>query len=460
MRRWAYVIALVFGLSLSYDLTRIPVQVSDSLGELLDAQAAPSIAAEFSRSMGNAAYLRPLRIAQIKAVFDASGGRYTLAFRSVHVVLLLLAILLFTRSLRVTTGRDLAAAAFALTVFTGLHTFIGTLREAFPINHFLEMVVFSLIVLNLAQGRHHWLADIAAAVTFVVAALVLESGLLVWVVVAAAWLSGMRGISWRGVAVTTVLLCGYLFARFVWFSTGLPALDERGSGYLLQVLERDELQERFSSNPMPFYAYNVASSFLSVLFAEPRAGVWIAVRDWLAGERRPWVWLAIGTSTVTTVLIAAGAWQAWRRRRDGVDEADRLFFIFAGVLSANAVLSYPYTKDEIVSVAGAFYALAAYAAVRRLLAWAEIRPRRLLVGVLGVVLFITSVGWTMRSAGLHHALRASAFKTRNDWVAVPAQPIDTPAARALIRQLRQDALDTRVVAPYFIPAWEERWFEE
>ena len=45
---------------------------------------------------------------------------------------------------------------FALTVLTGLHTFLGFLREAFPINHFLEIAVLALVALNLTLSRGGW----------------------------------------------------------------------------------------------------------------------------------------------------------------------------------------------------------------------------------------------------------------------------------------------------------------
>src|SRR5262245_30310346 len=153
----------------------MPVQVSDSLVELLDAQESPSAYATFVRSLRTRAYLRPLRVAQIKALFDLANGHYRLAYRGFHAALLALAVFLFVRVLDLETWSDFAAAVFALTVFTGLHTFRGTVREAFPINHFLEIVVLCLIAVSLARSRGGWVIDAAAAAVFVVASLTLES---------------------------------------------------------------------------------------------------------------------------------------------------------------------------------------------------------------------------------------------------------------------------------------------
>ena len=222
-------------------------------------------------SLGSQGYLRPLRIAQIKALFDvAQGSDYWLVYRGFHALLIGVAIFLFTRVLRVSTSTDFAAAAFALVTLTGLHTFRGTVQEAFPINHFLEILVFCLLTLNLARSRGGIWIDAAAALIFAVAALTLESGLLIWVVAAAAWAVGWRGISARGLVLMTALLLGYVYVRFVHFSSRSTDVDRRSSGYLLSVLEPSELQQRFGAQPLVFYSYNVATSAVSVLFPSRR----------------------------------------------------------------------------------------------------------------------------------------------------------------------------------------------
>jgi len=65
--------AALLAATMAYDVWRVPVQVYDSLIEILDAQRSPSVAASFRGSLDGAAYLRPARIAQIKAIYDVSG---------------------------------------------------------------------------------------------------------------------------------------------------------------------------------------------------------------------------------------------------------------------------------------------------------------------------------------------------------------------------------------------------
>ena len=233
-------LALTCAAALAYDLLRMPVQVFDALEEMLAAQRSTSLVDTFWSAAYNAAYLRPLRIVQIKAIFDAAQGHYWLAFRGLHAATMVCCLLLFTRALRVRTVADLTAAAFALSVVAGLHTFRSTVQEAFPINHFLEIAVLALVMLNLSQARPRLTVDLAALVTFVVASLTLESGLLVWVIAVTAWVLGMRGVSTRGVVAMTVLLAGYFVsairralgghARSHRAQLGLSLRDARSSG--------------------------------------------------------------------------------------------------------------------------------------------------------------------------------------------------------------------------------------
>ncbi len=456
-RTWAYLLALTCAGALAYDLLRMPVQVFDALEEMLAAQRSSSFIDTFWAAAYNAAYLRPLRIVQIKVIFDAAQGNYWLAFRGAHALTMAACLLLFTRALRVRTVADVCAAGFALTVVVGLHTFRSTVQEAFPINHFLEIAVMALVVLNLAQSRPRLIVDAIALVTFIVAALTLESGLLVWVVAVTAWLLGLRGISGRGMAAMTVLLAGYFVLRFGVLSVGTPGLLERSSAYLFQVLEPAELEQRFGDRLAVFYAYNVASSAMSVLASEPQSGLFVTTSAWVNDGLTSGLVLSLVSSLVTTAMIGIAAVLVIRRYRAS-DESDRLVLLFAAVLVANASLSYAYTKDDIMSVSGIFYGLAAYAAIRLLIA--RVRPTQRLVAItLTIVLLATGTAWSVRSLGIHHVARTYAFKTRNDWASQPGNwkrsgrwPDDL-RSQQLITTLRNDALSMRAPNPYFEPLW-------
>lgn len=446
-RRAAYALAWVFALALAADLLWMPVQVSDSLGEILGAQQSSSTWDSFISSFGTTAYLRPLRIAQIKGLFDlAQGSHYWLSYRGFHALLLITTIMLFMRALRVSTKEDFAAAAFALVVLFGIYTFRGTVREAFPINHFLEMVAFCLAALALAQSRGGWLTDIAAALVFVAAALTLESGLLVWVVAVGAWAVGWRGVSIRGLAVMTVLLAAYSYVRFVHLATGLPTLSERSAGYLTEMLDPPALQERFGAQPIWFYAYNVVASVLSVLFSEPQDGIFETAYAAMNAQPMWRLMIPVATSVLTTGAIA---WAAFKRLRHWgpFDDTARNIVVFVMVLLGNAALSFAYAQDEIMSVAGVFYALAAFGAMRdMLLAAPTLRPVKAMA--CAALMCTLAIGWSFRTAGIHYVLRSQAAKHQIDWVELPGrwdranQWPDEQAGRDLVMKLRSDAVHT------------------
>jgi hypothetical protein len=464
------VLAGVLAAAFAIDLWRMPVQVSDSLQEILDAQASPSIAASFDNAIGTTSYLRPLRIAQIKALFDLAQGRYYhLVYRGFHALLIVLLIWLFVRALPIESPIDAAAAAVALTVLTGLHTFLGFLREAFPINHFLEIAVLVLVALNLTlsngglprAGARGWLIDVLAGIAFAVAALTLESGVLIWVVIAAAWMVGLRGVSARGLILVTALLAGYFVLRFWYLDTGLPSLTERTSGFFLERLEPSEIQQRFGDRRLVFYAYNVAAALLSVLFSEPRDGLFAATRAWRGGDVHPHAYLTVLSSLAMTLIMVWAA-MTWVRARSPLSRSGQLAIVAAVVIAANAALSFSYTKDDIIAVAGVFYAIAAFTAIRTTLEWGQ---GGVLRGVtVSMVMLALASAWAMRSSGVHHVINEHAFRTRNDWAELPLRwqqekrwPTEPPPL-ALIERLRNDALEAEVPNPQMLPEWRSQWY--
>jgi hypothetical protein len=470
-RRAVLALAAVLAAAIAYDLWRMPVQVSDSLNEILDAQASPSIATSFGNAIGTTSYLRPLRIAQIKALFDlADGQHYRLVYRGFHALLMVLLIWLFVRALPVDSPLDAAAAAIALTVLTGLHTFLGFLREAFPINHFLEIAVLVMVALNLTLsdgglprvGSRGWLIDLLAGITFAFAALTLESGVLIWVVIATAWIAGLRGVSTRGLVFVTALLAGYFVLRFWYLDTGLPSLTERTSGFFLERLEPKEIQQRFGDRRLVFYAYNVAASLLSVLFSEPRDGLFAATRAWRGGDVHPFAYLTVLSSLgMTMVMLWAGG--RWLRVRVPLGRGGRLAIVAVVIIVANAALSFSYTKDDIIAVAGVFYAIAAFTAVRSTLEFAQ-AGGFVRAAVVSLAMLALASAWAMRSSGVHHVMNDHAFRARNDWAELPIRwrqegrwPTDA-APLALIERLRDAALDAEVPNPQMAPEWRGQWY--
>ena len=184
-----------------------------------------------------------------------------------------------------------------------------------------------------------------------------------------------------------------------------------------------------------------------------------ARRAWLDDTMLPRVVLPVTTSVVTTALIV---WTAIHRatQRRPLDDTARFILVCVAVLGANAALSFAYTRNEIMAPAGAFYALAAFSAMRHglLLAAPTGMTSRAARGAFALLLCMLTIGWTVRSAGVHYALRSQAVKKQADWAVLPHQwrrgglwPTDLGEQRLILR-LHADAVgfvlpNTRVDHP-------------
>jgi hypothetical protein len=469
---------------------QIPIQVDDALEVIESVAARPSVTDAFADGVhASRTSLRPLKQVRTKVLLDvggALGGRYHVAFRGYHALITALLIGVFVFLARVRSWRDLAALAFALTVLTGMHTFSGLLREAYPVNHFLLVALYGLTTFALARTRGGWWIDGAAVLLLVTASLTLESGVLLWPIAIAGYAGGLRGISRRGLYGMTAALIGYGLFRILYLQIQSLELGARGTGFGAGVLTGAEQIERFGDAPILLYAYNVVMAAVSVLLSQPIAGHWAVLDAWQAQQITPVYVVEIGSSFATTCLIA---WYVLQRRAGAADpaETDRhapavagahndsanrrratassregrpIALVFVTLLVLNATLCYAYAKAEIISLAGVFYALVAFAAMRELLA----RQWRGGVAVaLGVALMLVAGAWGIRAAGLHFKLRHAAFEARGEWAAVlPPRSRATwprdPHVRALVSRLKEEAILNQRIAPTILPRRYQAWW--
>ena len=457
---WGVIVAAGF----AFLLSGIPIQISDSLGNLTTV-AAVSWRQLLGEQFWSRAFFRPLLLAQTKALLDLSGGHYFAAFRAFQVIQVFAAIWLFIRLLHVRNAAQCAAAIVAVAVLAGSHTFAGTIREAYPINNYMTVALCCLVTLNvLAAGSPRWYTDLLVVAAFVLALGTIETGLLVWGCLFVGRLVGWKGVSLPASAVATVILLAYFGVRFTVLDVGIPDLTERSTGFGFVRLERFEVGERFGAWPYGFYLYNVLSSIATVLFSEPRAGVWMFLRDLQAGKAEPWMWINVVAATAATLLVC---WyvlaEQWRRHPSTWSHGQRLTVVAVAVLVANAGISFPYTKDQIMSLGGMVFAAAVFAAVALRF---EAPPRARLVRALtAVLLCVVSAGWAWRIVGLQHNLVHAAFTQRNDWAyfdlwlkSHPESQRD-PATAKMVQSLYEDALRRRVPNPSLDPLPLERFYD-
>ena len=135
---------------------------------------------------------------------------------------------------------------------------------------------------------------------------------------------------------------------------------------------------------------------------------------------------------------------------------DQLVALFLMVLAANAVVSYPYVKDVVMSPAGAFLAVAAFVAARNLLAVlpSSASPRVASLLVAGFALLGTT--WGIRVIGTYAGLRTAAHVDRNEWAYAEMSQHDDGVAiggsgAALFQVLRDDAIFVHPPPPPLSP---------
>jgi hypothetical protein len=466
--RAPYAYALLLALGLAYFLVRMPYQISDDLEHLLIFQFQSLKDVLVTRLTGPES-MRPGMWLTQKVFFDlAPSGRYFPTYKAVHVALLIALVVLFVRLLRVRTAIDVIASPVALTALVGLHTFNVTMREGYPVNHFMIVLVCCLIVTNLASSCPYraW-HDVVAVLAFTYAVFTFESGVLVWVCIVTAFAGGWRGVSPRGVVGATAVLLAYLIVRFTLLDVGTRTLGFTSSGYGFSVRDTGELVQLFGNAPWKFYIYNIMCAALTVLFSEPRAGVFQFVQFVMRGDAPAWSIANLVVSTLSTILIAANLIpriHRWRQSR--FERDDVLMLMFVAMLAANSAISYPYLKEVVMSPAGLFYAVALFIALRDLLN--RVREQPSAIGVwLAIPLFVLSTGWSLRAATLAQTLRASAFVNRNDWAAAEEREDEVrpgwrrrhPDAERLVHQLRDEVVNMHVPQPYTMPRWTKTWFD-
>jgi hypothetical protein len=455
-RVWlAYGYGLLAAGILGYFLMRIPIQVSDCFSDLVSLRQ--PMMDLVKGALWQHSFLRPGRYVEAKIVYELAAGQYHYAFRLVHVAHVVALVLLFVRLVQPRTAAGLLALPLAIAVLVGNHTFAGTVREAFPINHYMTVMVACAAAANLSFATRRWWTDVLAVLLLVTAAFTIESGVLVWVVLIAGAASGLRGVSRGGLAAATLVLGGYFVLRFAVFDVGLPTMADRESGFGFRRYGGGELEAIFSDGLLPFYAYNLAASLLALLVGEPRDGVFRLTDSVRQGA----IDLPLAIGVVTTLLASClilGAvwarrrtWLAWRFERD-----DQVLVISLAVILGNVALGYAYTKDVILAPAGFFFAAAVFVACRRLID--AVSSRRAASWAAAAFLAVLSCGWAVRAVGIHASLADTALDVRDqwvyvdDWISSRRFPMPPPVM-ALKQQLQDDALLRHPGKPLL----RERW---
>jgi hypothetical protein len=460
--RAAYVFAALVALGVGYFVVGIPIQLTDCLQNIMTAQAPLSVLISRDPSGPRLNLLRPLLIGQLHVALLIANGHFFAMFKTIHVLQLVASALLLVRLVRPDSWPRAVGSALGVAVLFGAHTFTGTIIEAFPINTFLTVVVCALMTAALVFSEPAPWKDAAVVALMLFGIFTVETGALVLVIATAGRIAGARGVSGRGIVGLFVVLGAFVVYRLV-LGAVAPGIGERPSaGFGFGVLDARQLQAMFGTRPWLFYAYNVGSQVSTVLFGEPREGIWDFTYRALYGGLLPHHTISVFTSTGLTLGIIAfvaarlPSWQRWTLEHD-----DRLVAVFVAVLAANAFISYPYVKDVIVSVAGAFFAVAGAVAVANILGSLDSRRPASAIAI-GLTLAALAAGWSVRAVGAGWNLRRYAAVARSEWVDLDDwtarnRVVMTAQNAAVARQLQQEALDRRVPPSPLLDLRAERY---
>lgn len=456
----AFLLLLALGCAggLGVDLFRVPVQYSDSYDAIargcVPASAIDVFRVELHRSSGTLRPLRPLQARALCAVAHTSGLPLASVFRGTHVLLAALALVLLVVALPIEGWADVPAAGVALAALAGHHAVGALWIEAFPVNHYLEVLVATLLVLVAARTSPRRWVDAGLLVLLAALLLLFETALLIWVAVVLVVLLRLPGLTARTLALTSAVVAAYFATRFALGLTTV-SLGSNGTGLWTTVLSASDLDRLTGAARAGMVVYNMAGAVLSILFSEPRGGVFHLLRAHEEGRLTGMTELNVWASGLTTLLLAWWSTRLLGPRHPALAQADRLGLVGVGLVLATAPFAAGYIKDEILAVGALGYACAVFAATRHLLARAA-TPTRAAIPL--VLLVLIGSLWSVRAAGAHYRLAVGAFKTRNDWAHVTTgfTPDDARRAEArLLTTLRQDALLRRVTAPEFMPRWAD-----
>ena len=395
---------------------------------------------------------RPLFTLSVKAAYGVAGLRLWI-YQALVLVQLAAVLALLIWLFRAGGWRRGVAASIAISCVLGLHT-SRILFGFWPLNFASLIVIAILGAIALALDARARSLDWVFFPLTLIALLSLEWGvILVPLAVVLLW-ARAPGVSARSVAAALAGIAVYLAIRLGLGRMDAPGGIYTGSGLGFSDVSPEALRNIFERAPVLFWLYNVCANLLTVLVSEPRAGVYRFISSLLAGDTPHWQWLHVGSSVLTTAVIAfAVVMFRPMAARDRVLGASGLVLI-----ACSSTLGFLYARDRIGLPAGIGYALLLYVALAALL---ERGPRRawqrvLVLGVVGVI----AAAWTVRSGETFFQLRDAAWDSHLEWtdrydqLGGAAQP-----QTGTLLALRSAALGSTPDDPRGDPAWTYMLFE-
>ena len=434
-----YSYALLLALGLSYAAYISPLNVNDFLMHLFMFET-QSVSRTFQHAfIDPPAYpeWRPLQLltAQIIYKFLAQGHEH-LVFKGMLVGSLFLTVGLFVRLLEVRSWIEVLAAAIALLVLLGHHSFAGAVEGIYPYGVEIVLLACELAVLNILLRREPSLASQTLAVAISIFAILLnEKGGLVGVTYIVGSALRLPGGTRRSAAVLFAVYLAILFFRFLWVSPPSSLMGRSAATGYLGI------------------AFDTLAPVLNLLISDPRIGEFTTIPQAVAG--RPWAVIYLTSSFFLSALIVVWAWFTWQHAEESRRDELKVAAILPFLLMGSAMFGPFSRKDYVPIMALAGYAVVSFYALKWLFA-ETLRARRLAAYWLLLALAGSlALSWSIRAAGLFYYLRHQAFNYQFEWAfrvdrLGKTHEFDPAMTEPIIARLRPQALSRPLNHPHAV----------
>jgi hypothetical protein len=408
-----------FVLILCWTIWQSPVSITEVVALLEDVVERP-LSHFFSPTT---AFYRPLYHVTLAAFWHNAGSiDATLAWiKLLTIVPVVLMVVLLIGYLRPRTALDAAAASVGVAVLLGSPGFRDNL-EIGLVYTIVGMPIALIVWILLNRERRRWHAPLIVALTLIAIGFK-EQGLTLVPLVIIAWWTRAPGVS-RGTALTLGIVgFAYVVFRLTGGASWEPFQQDLGLGF--GEVNKQVAAERFGAFPYWMYAYNSASTFSNMLFAEPTRGTFRVLRAVVEGELQPWHIVYVGSSIAITALIAWWGIRSLRRTTLSQPSIEaRLFIVLVLMVLASAALSFNYSRDRLGGMAVPFYAVAASFAMREAAARLMVAsPARLVAA--GACLALVAAAWQTRAIATVEYTRTQAERNQQEWlVLLPERRLD------------------------------------
>jgi hypothetical protein len=434
----SYSYAFLLVSALSYAVYITPLNVNDLLKHLFLFET-QSISETFHREFfkpPGAGDWRPLQLPTAQVIYEfLARGHEHLVFKGMLIGSLFLTVGLFVHVLKIRSWTDVPAAAIALLVLLGHHSFGGAVEGVYPYG--VEIILLACefaILMILLRPRPSLAGEILALAISIFAILLNEKGGFVGVSYIVGSLLRLPGGTLRSAALVFAAC-----AAVAWYHLWVTPL-----GALMARNEAQGYRE---------VVFDAVAPILNILISDPRLGEFATIP--LAVEGKPWAIVYVTSSLFLSALILVWAWSTSRQAEDSRRQELKIAAIFLVVLLGSAMFGPFSRKDYMPIMALGGYALVSFYALRWLFAKTLHAERPAVHGALVMLSASLALGWSIRAAGLEYHMRHLAFAYQKEWafhvdLLGRTHKFDASITQPIIARLRPEGLSKPLNDPHLV----------